>query len=608
MDSSTKKEFKVGDWHVLAEENCLVKDNQRTFVIPKVMDLLLYFCANPNQVISLQTLSETVWPKEFVGDNAIYNLVGQLRKALQDNAADPCYIQTLSKKGYRLIAQVSSEIEASVVVEQKQIVYVDTPVHRAPSIHYTIAGLTALAAVFAMLVWLSFDTVEHESNPTMVAQHRALGEFHLNKGQPANVKKSIDYFQQALVLAPTDIPILTDLGFAYYQLSNMNDFAVQTYDQKALKIAQKILELDTNNLNASVLLFLNQSSSGELSSISSWKELETPDLLHHRALHAISRVFFNMGQMKDAITLQSIALQKCANCPYIYFSLANSQLVKGEIDQAFKNYQIYLELNDSRVTNPVNHLGYSSLTKDKLAATAKWMATNKVTGEVKPAQRNALALFYLSLRRVEQAEQAMQVAYENNEDNFFTLYTLAALSSALRDPLKTHQYLENRFRRYPKNPKFALSVAYSYWISGEDKKALDVLNQHLIKDNTLQPSQSMEIGLIQLYGELLVRNNQIEKGTNILNALLERFEQGLLRSSSEGTIGYAQTLASLGKQKRALSELTLALESGWVEDFNNNWWYLENDPFFKELAKLDEFKLLTQRHKNAIETLTTQIE
>jgi DNA-binding winged helix-turn-helix (wHTH) protein len=34
-------------------------------------------------------------------------LIGQLRKALGDNAAKPAYIETLSKKGYRLIAEVT---------------------------------------------------------------------------------------------------------------------------------------------------------------------------------------------------------------------------------------------------------------------------------------------------------------------------------------------------------------------------------------------------------------------------------------------------------------------------------------------------------------------
>ncbi|MFT5839409.1 MAG: hypothetical protein ACI9UT_001912, partial [Flavobacteriales bacterium] len=60
----------------------------------------------------------------------------------------------------------------------------------------------------------------------------------------------------------------------------------------------------------------------------------------------------------------------------------------------------------------------------------------------------------------------------------------------------------------------------------------------------------------------------------------KRFEQGLLKSSDQGYLGYAQTLALLGESELALKEIETALVNGWVEYFNNNWWYLEDDPFF----------------------------
>jgi DNA-binding winged helix-turn-helix (wHTH) protein len=109
MDSIEKitSKLQVGKWTVIPLENCLLQGEQKSVAIPKVMDLLLYFSNHENRVLSIQQLSEAIWPNEFVGDNAIYNLIGQLRKALGDNAAKPAYIETLSKKGYRFIAEVT---------------------------------------------------------------------------------------------------------------------------------------------------------------------------------------------------------------------------------------------------------------------------------------------------------------------------------------------------------------------------------------------------------------------------------------------------------------------------------------------------------------------
>jgi DNA-binding winged helix-turn-helix (wHTH) protein len=107
LKNKKTSELKIGAWTIIPLENCLLQGEKKIVVIPKVMDSLVYFSKHANQVLSIQQLSEAIWPNEFVGDNAIYNLIGQLRKALGDNAAKPLYIETLSKKGYRLIADVT---------------------------------------------------------------------------------------------------------------------------------------------------------------------------------------------------------------------------------------------------------------------------------------------------------------------------------------------------------------------------------------------------------------------------------------------------------------------------------------------------------------------
>ena len=73
----------------------------------KVFELLSLFVQQPNIIISRQTLLDNLWAGSIVTDNAINKLIGNLRKVLGDDAKQPEYIQTIPKRGYRLICEVT---------------------------------------------------------------------------------------------------------------------------------------------------------------------------------------------------------------------------------------------------------------------------------------------------------------------------------------------------------------------------------------------------------------------------------------------------------------------------------------------------------------------
>ncbi|HWN45138.1 MAG TPA: protein kinase, partial [Thermoanaerobaculia bacterium] len=59
------------------------------------------------EVVSKQRLMREVWGDAFVTDEVMTHAIWELRKAFGDEAKNPRYIQTLSRRGYRLLAQVS---------------------------------------------------------------------------------------------------------------------------------------------------------------------------------------------------------------------------------------------------------------------------------------------------------------------------------------------------------------------------------------------------------------------------------------------------------------------------------------------------------------------
>jgi TolB-like protein/DNA-binding winged helix-turn-helix (wHTH) protein/Tfp pilus assembly protein PilF len=72
----------------------------------KVLEALL---ERPGEVVTREDLRSRVWPNESFGDfdQAVNIAIAKLRNALGDSAENPRYIETLPKRGYRFIAEVS---------------------------------------------------------------------------------------------------------------------------------------------------------------------------------------------------------------------------------------------------------------------------------------------------------------------------------------------------------------------------------------------------------------------------------------------------------------------------------------------------------------------
>ncbi len=57
------------------------------------------------EVVSRQQIIDAVWRQEFVSDATVSGTIAKLRKALGDDARNPRYIETLAKRGYRLLVR-----------------------------------------------------------------------------------------------------------------------------------------------------------------------------------------------------------------------------------------------------------------------------------------------------------------------------------------------------------------------------------------------------------------------------------------------------------------------------------------------------------------------
>jgi DNA-binding winged-HTH domains len=97
----------IGDWSVEPTLDALQRGSETVRLEPKAMELLVVLASRPGEVVSREELLSAVWPGVVVGDEALSQVVTKLRKALGDDVRAPTYIETISKRGYRLIAAVT---------------------------------------------------------------------------------------------------------------------------------------------------------------------------------------------------------------------------------------------------------------------------------------------------------------------------------------------------------------------------------------------------------------------------------------------------------------------------------------------------------------------
>jgi DNA-binding winged helix-turn-helix (wHTH) protein/TolB-like protein/Tfp pilus assembly protein PilF len=99
--------LRFGDFVLDEDEKSLTRDGQRVPLPPKAMGLLSVLIEKSGRIVEKGSLFEQVWPDAFVEEGNLTYTVRLLRKALGDNAEKPRFIETVPKRGYRFIAEVS---------------------------------------------------------------------------------------------------------------------------------------------------------------------------------------------------------------------------------------------------------------------------------------------------------------------------------------------------------------------------------------------------------------------------------------------------------------------------------------------------------------------
>ena len=149
--------YKFGDFTVNAEDHTLSRGDENVPITPKMFDLLFVFVQHPGRVLGKEFLLQSVWPDSFVEEGNITFNIRQLRKALDDDAQAPRFIETIPRRGYRFMAPVEASTALAPDDDESTSEEPEPEVAPAESRRYVFAAITAaivLVGALAIGGWL----------------------------------------------------------------------------------------------------------------------------------------------------------------------------------------------------------------------------------------------------------------------------------------------------------------------------------------------------------------------------------------------------------------------------------------------------------------------
>ena len=161
----TEDSIRIGDAILKRSRNTLDVNGRPHVIEPLAAELLAYLAKNAGSVVSLDDLHDNLWTDRVVTDSSVYRQIAELRRLLGDDARAPRYIETIRKRGYRLIADVGPvESPSSTPAEPPASTAPSAPARRGP----WLAAAGALLAVL-VLAWYAADrtTQAGSTRPTI---------------------------------------------------------------------------------------------------------------------------------------------------------------------------------------------------------------------------------------------------------------------------------------------------------------------------------------------------------------------------------------------------------------------------------------------------------
>ena len=265
--------IRIGHCVVNPADGTVNVDGRVTRLEPRVMAVLVFLAERPGTVVSREELMRGVWNGTFVAPGALARSISILRHAFGDDARNPTFIETLPKRGYRLMTPVAAMAAPPPRRPRRAAVWLGVAATLAAWIaagdgiarvqpglrestprtltnrgrmnnenslahyqrvlaaypqssdaHAGLATAYAFRAGYMPDAWqwtrtaIELASTATRLDPTSASAHKALGTAHLQAGY---MERAIEEYRDALRLNPGNAYIQNNLGLAMQSLGRL---------------------------------------------------------------------------------------------------------------------------------------------------------------------------------------------------------------------------------------------------------------------------------------------------------------------------------------------------------------------------------------------------
>ena len=94
----------LGDVYKRQARRIVMVQGRSVDLRPREFSLLLYFMQNPKIVLTAEQICEHAWEMEGSYNRGVSGPIALLRKGIEPDISNPCYIETIPRIGYRFTA------------------------------------------------------------------------------------------------------------------------------------------------------------------------------------------------------------------------------------------------------------------------------------------------------------------------------------------------------------------------------------------------------------------------------------------------------------------------------------------------------------------------
>jgi DNA-binding winged helix-turn-helix (wHTH) protein/Flp pilus assembly protein TadD len=512
MGSAILQGFRIDALEVFPMRGLIVKPGGAAeHIEPKVMDVLVCLALRANVLVTREELLEEVWPGRVAADSQLTRAISELRRTLEKDKSLPSLIETVPKRGYRLVGTIELHPDDGML-DTVAAATDDSSNHRVGVFVLAAAVVIALIA-FGRETLMNGD--DGPRSPQSDTASRSMGDVstsdaiafqHYMEGvqhQQVKTNRALRLaelaFREALARDSGFFEAKLELGYTYWELQRVGEMS----QADAKELLQPILdqlrhEAPDNGLVLALDTFVRYRELADFEAREASLIAAIAQTPHEPRLYRnLARLLAANGREKDALEWLDRGLRAVPNDWDLHAGRGRLLLRSGENELADASIKKALLLNPEDPTL----LGNAASIALQRGDYSEWYSTWLRAMEVAPHDDEVPAYIALQLYTFglnDEADEFLQRAYDVQPRKSWSQVPLLYRHLVTEDSEGAYELSKAMLMERQENRWGANDIALTVFVStaielGMTADALQILEQLSPADSKLDSEPQMPV-------------------------------------------------------------------------------------------------------------------